>query len=1093
MSVSSWESEVAESNGVPFLVLTSEESQPVRSGIEVEVFDHQDPTKSLGILPRRWGVTCLDEVGRVGGGSFSIWKRDPSLLSTPRILDDRNLVKVRVDQRTVGGFLIKSQESDFVSGAEVSGEAIKVAGEGLKTWFRDAVVFPYRGLKSKSQGSRVFSFASERGPWYKPGDWKTPIKIQQHSLDPNPGPWGTAPAQWPDVPDAWWVWGVDNGKTNPAPEGYNYFRFEFPIAASVGTKSYSLFAAGDNNLVAYVDGQRVMEAEENDSWTSTTRADFDLDPGEHILAIRVRNASDSPAALIAALFRAGDAAEETPAELLTYTGWPSASTFATRLEAATLRMNTAYAKYLADQAEYDRLLELHKDDEEESEEVTGAKAALDQSKVVYEESQAEWNTATVRAAWAAEYENAGYEGWKVNPYPDPAPGWTVGEILLTLLEEARERGVRFPNFLTPTFTGELDSDGLPWSRALDWDFSIGQEYYEVLEKLEEALCDIWIDPESLEMHAYVERSRDRSTQSSSQTPVIFEVGRNVVKAAQSSTADIKNTLVLSTKDGWRLQGVSQGDSLTRYGRVEGSLSTGLSSSVSGDVALAVLGQKASTQESYTYDIIDVDAARPFVDFNAGDWVLAPDKNLDLVRVRVMSISVAEETATGRPEYSIEFGSIAEDVAERHERWLKTLSSGSMGGSYANAGGGGSSSPTGSSTQARLPGPPGAKGDPGLKWTGTWSAGRSYARNDAVHYQGSTWLALASNTGVTPVQGTYWTRFAQKGTDGREVELRTSANLLQWRYAGYESWSTLFDLTALQGKSAYQIAQDNGYGGTEVQWLASLEGADGKSAYQTALDNGFVGSETQWLASMKGASAYQIAVSAGFSGTETDWLASLHGSSGLSAYGVALQQGFVGSEDQWLASLRGPAGAGVPETAAEGDVLTFSNGEWVGSAPTGGGGSGLPASASEGDVLTFVNGEWVAAAPTGGGGGGWPRATLTHTVGPLNEGATATGSLTLAAGYVLYRIATSRPYRVRLYASEAQRNADLNRPLGTDVVRSSDHGLILEAVTSASLTAFDLTPHASGHTSNGSPSVPFAITALDVSGDGTMTLTWLRTE
>lgn len=58
-----------------------------------------------------------------------------------------------------------------------------------------------------------------------------------------------------------------------------------------------------------------------------------------------------------------------------------------------------------------------------------------------------------------------------------------------------------------------------------------------------------------------------------------------------------------------------------------------------------------------------------------------------------------------------------------------------------------------------------------------------------------------------------------------------------------------------GKSAYQVAVDNGFVGTEAQWLASLKGAtgaDGRSAYQVALDNGFVGTEQEWLASLKGA-------------------------------------------------------------------------------------------------------------------------------------------------------------------------------------------------------------------------------------------------
>lgn len=65
-------------------------------------------------------------------------------------------------------------------------------------------------------------------------------------------------------------------------------------------------------------------------------------------------------------------------------------------------------------------------------------------------------------------------------------------------------------------------------------------------------------------------------------------------------------------------------------------------------------------------------------------------------------------------------------------------------------------------------------------------------------------------------------------------------------------------TPEDGESAYQIAVDNGYVGTEAQWLASLkgdkgdkgdtgnDGNDGDSAYQIWLDNGHTGTESQFL-------------------------------------------------------------------------------------------------------------------------------------------------------------------------------------------------------------------------------------------------------
>jgi hypothetical protein len=58
-------------------------------------------------------------------------------------------------------------------------------------------------------------------------------------------------------------------------------------------------------------------------------------------------------------------------------------------------------------------------------------------------------------------------------------------------------------------------------------------------------------------------------------------------------------------------------------------------------------------------------------------------------------------------------------------------------------------------------------------------------------------------------------------------------------------------TPQDGISAYEIAVDNGFIGTEAQWLDSLVGPAGTSAYQLAVQNGYTGNISQWLASLVG--------------------------------------------------------------------------------------------------------------------------------------------------------------------------------------------------------------------------------------------------
>lgn len=145
-----------------------------------------------------------------------------------------------------------------------------------------------------------------------------------------------------------------------------------------------------------------------------------------------------------------------------------------------------------------------------------------------------------------------------------------------------------------------------------------------------------------------------------------------------------------------------------------------------------------------------------------------------------------------------------------------------------------------------------------------------------------------------------------------------------------------------GKSAYQIAVDNGYPDTEQAWLASLKGDKGDTGEPGAAgekgepgekgDTGAAGKDgrdgTDGAAGrdgVNGASAYEIAVQHGYSGSETAWLESLNGADGAkgdtgatgaagkdgaagkSAYQIAVASGFDGTEQAWLASLKGEKG------------------------------------------------------------------------------------------------------------------------------------------------------------------------------------------
>ena len=67
---------------------------------------------------------------------------------------------------------------------------------------------------------------------------------------------------------------------------------------------------------------------------------------------------------------------------------------------------------------------------------------------------------------------------------------------------------------------------------------------------------------------------------------------------------------------------------------------------------------------------------------------------------------------------------------------------------------------------------------------------------------------------------------RNGIDGKTVELRVYNNELQYRWldsSGHDvsMWTHLFLLTDLNGKSAYEVAVENGFTGSEEEWLQSI--------------------------------------------------------------------------------------------------------------------------------------------------------------------------------------------------------------------------------------------------------------------------------
>lgn len=559
-------------------------------GIVIEVYRDTAPFTLVEVLNGRMEPQALVELGKNGGGKFTIHRDDPKIVADPTLLDYRNLIRVRANGVVIGGFPIQTKKLVIVGEGEKAAEAWEITGEGLLSGSRDAVVYPPGGLKKGSKETRFFNFASEQGSWYNSAQWVNATRIH---LWNSPGNyWSTAPANWPDAPNAWWI----GDRTGPyqMPMGTSYYRHEFTTVDSAPTQ-YSFFFTIDDQADVYVDGELLLTTAEHQHY-ETVRLDLTLSAGNHVIALKGTNSAvtGGPTAILGALFRVGDASAPTSAQLISTTG------------------NST---------------------------------------------------------------------WKIMPYPAEEPGWTPGDIVLTLINEAKARGVRFFNNITPTFTVTQDSAGQAWTKA-PASFDVGSTYETVFESLEELACDFYLDPDTLQLHAYRKRGVDRSLAGGSDNPVILSIGKNLIEADETGQANIANSLLVRTSDGWVLRNPDTATSSSLYGTVEGQMTTDLSEKSSVSLTQELFRQKALPETSATFVLIPFPGATPFVDFNVGDYVSAPGTVRGILESRrVMSISITENPANGQIIYAVEFDTIFQDRQSELEKVVsRATGSGTVGGS-----------------------------------------------------------------------------------------------------------------------------------------------------------------------------------------------------------------------------------------------------------------------------------------------------------------------------------------------------------------------------------------------------------------------------
>lgn len=712
------------SNGVPIEIVTATGAGGPRYGIEVEVYDPAKPDQMINVVPGRLAPSCMSEIKGPGAFSFQIQKTDPKLAETPHLLDSRNIVKYRVDGRVIGGGIIGETDYSIVNSGEQAAQNRTVTGEGMRAWLNDMCVVPSTKVNSGSSGNRDFSWASDIGHWYQSRDWTEVTRIQR-TVNPNH-------VQATSVASDFGPFGTD-----PIDWNANLYLSDPSDPNSDFLPWWVWGRPKGDSPTGYVYFRRAFSIAQ--------------ETGQRTYTLELAARSQCEVYL--------DSAQIITSDTTDLNSWTTKQNWSGDL----LPGNHVLAiKVWAD-----------------GEHQAGLVAAMSRNGQPVPGASADDQTTT--PAQLLFYTDSGQQ-WVVNDYPAREPGWNPGELMVALLADATRYDVRFPSLLANTFDQDKDTYGTAWPIRQAWSFGIGTSYTDVVSKIEEVGCELWIDPATMTLNLAVRQGRHRDTQVAGVAPVMFVPGKNVTIAGENQVADIKNGLLIGTSDAVNPFSYlttedfdsSDTESFARFGRVIGFLSSGVGADLAGDVAAAIFAEKKLPQSSVTLSIIDTDGARPYVDFFPGDWVLAPDPSGAMVPRRVMSIAVTSDDA-GHSQWTVEIDSIYQDLDTRTQQRLANLDNGSLGGTVANSGpsGGSVGNSSNSGTTKGKTGSSGKTGDPGpagpvgIVPEGNWNSSVAYPATSLVAYNGSSYLARSTSTqGKTPdTEPTVWQLIAAKGAAG----------------------------------------------------------------------------------------------------------------------------------------------------------------------------------------------------------------------------------------------------------------------------------------------------------------------------------------
>jgi hypothetical protein len=243
--------------------------------IQVAVYDSANTF--IANVPRRKGVSGMEEHNTPGSCSFDIEIGDATLLANPDLLDFGNIVQYSINGTKRKAWLIESVAPvTTADGARM----VRVSGRGVLAWLANGTVYPQDTLKRDSADERSFDYGAAQGPWYDPSEWNTPLGVAKSSVTSIRYPF---PRDWPDSL-AQWIWSSP-GPNVDTPPGYNFFRGGFSLPAETRV---AIYAAGDDAMELQLDNEVILQSGYG-QWVRPAVWTGYLPAGYHLLAAWVYN------------------------------------------------------------------------------------------------------------------------------------------------------------------------------------------------------------------------------------------------------------------------------------------------------------------------------------------------------------------------------------------------------------------------------------------------------------------------------------------------------------------------------------------------------------------------------------------------------------------------------------------------------------------------------------------------------------------------------------------------------------------------------------------------------------------------------------